>query len=147
MRHFKADLKNCLKEKRYDHFSNTYNLENVKQNIVNFDINHPFSNVGEYISWRKSIWDVGYLRSLEIWKNLPKKSLENGLGKLTLEAKKSLSGKLGLYNGKTCKKLKTGNWEYVKFNTKQSVFNQLSEKAIESCKERARKYKTPHNNK
>jgi hypothetical protein len=67
--------------------------------------------------------------------------IENSLGLLSDDAKKSLKGKLGAGNKKYFEKDGNENWAFIKFKeTKHEIiFRSYGEKAIEICRNRARK--------
>jgi len=98
----------------------------------------PDSNI---IAWRDTIWKYAFIRSLEIWKTLPKDKIETSLGGVTNIGMKSLAGKLDKENGKSCRKLDQNKWTFIKFiETSKAKFKPLSERAIAECKKRAREF-------
>ena len=93
------------------------------------------------IFWRSKIWDIAIFRSMEIWKKIPSKKMENSIGKLTQNGKRSLSGKIGLANNKYFVKDDDKNWIQIKTRNlkNERAFFPLSEYANQKCKERTKK--------
>lgn len=127
-----------------EHKLDTYDMVRVptlvRSKLVSFDTDHPGSNAAEHLEWRKPIWDMAFMRSLEIWKKLPTPNLKASLGASLSEfAIKSLNGKLGLNNGKVCKKTDDNAWIFLAFKPsgKYRLFRPLSPEAIACCKKRA----------
>lgn len=136
----KPELKIITSKTEYDEHGVKYKIMQTK-NIIDFDINHPYSNYKENICWRSTIWHFAFQRSLEIWGSLKKEKIENSLGKLTKEAKMSLNGKLNPGNKLYFDKNENQNWFLVLFRNEfgNKIFKPLNEKAILECKNRTRK--------
>ena len=132
-------LKICKKERRFDLYLEEYVYVIESKGFDKYQVevirNEP------NIFWRQNIWNLLIYRSMEIWKKIPNKKIENSIGTLTPQAKKSLSGKMGVANNKYFKKV-DNNWIYFspKENKYFKPFEPLSDNAILKCKERAKKY-------
>lgn len=135
------ELKSCVKDRQRDTETGIVYDQTKEYPIIDFDLEHPFGNHKERIAWRTSIWNLAVYRSLEIWKLLPNSKIEKSLGVLTDYAKKSLKGKLGAGNKKNFEKVDNQYWQLKSFKvTKyENIFQPFSDKAIEICKQRARK--------
>lgn len=130
------ELKIYTKERRYDYDFGKYHYILESEPISNYNVKVIANETN--IFWRQKIWSIAFYRSMEIWKKIPANKVGNSIGELTILAQRSLSGIIGLGNGKYFTKDKNNNWNYIKWKERkyEKVFLPLSENAIQKCKER-----------